>query len=248
MKNTKKFTLLLLLISVFISLFTGCGSQSSAGSSASQHSAVQGQRGNRQFNPTAMKESYEPALKELVSAGTITQAQADKVLAELTNSSPQAGNQGNQGQGTAKNGPNNRRGGFNRFGALVSSGVITQAQADAINAKVMELSMKSRYEPVLKELVTAGTITQDQADKVLAELTKSMPQQGAPNRNNNQQNNNQGQQGGNGNGQNNAGFNRLSGLVSSGVITQAQADAINEKMRGTQGGFQNRRNNQPNQN
>lgn len=248
MKNTKKVTLLLLLASIFILQFTGCGSQSSAGTSEPQQSAAFGQHANMPFDPAALKQSYEPALKELVSAGTITQDQADKVLAELTNSSPQAGNQKNQGQGTGQNGPNNRRGGFDRFGGLVSNGVITQAQADAINAKVMELSMKSRYEPVLKELVTAGTITQNQADKVLAELTKSMPQQGAPNRNNNQQNNNQGQQSGNGNGQNNAGFNRLSGLVSSGVITQAQADAINEKMRGNQGGFQNRRNNQPNQN
>ncbi len=248
MKNAKKFTSLLLLLSVFISLFTGCGSQSSAGTSASQQSVVQGQRGNRQFNPTAMKESYEPALKELVSAGTITQTQADKVLEAIsTNASQPGSNQNSQGQNNG-NGQNNRRGGFNRLSGLVTSGVITQVQADAINAKVMELSMRSRYEPMLKELVTAGTINQEQSDKVLAELTKSVPQQGTPNWNNNQQNNNQGQQSGTGNGQNNAGFNRLSGLVTSGVITQAQADAINEKMRGNQGNFQNRGNNQPNQN
>lgn len=251
MKNVRKVSWLLLSTSVFVLLFTGCGSKASDDKSAPQQSAAFGQQGNRQFNPAAMKESYEPALKELVAAGTISQAQADKVLAEISNSVPQSGNQdsnqNSQGQNNG-NGPNNRRGGFNRLSGLVSSGAITQAQADAINEKVAELSMKSRYQPVLKELVTAGTITQEQADKVLTELTKSMPQQGTPNRNNNQQNNNQGQQGGNGNSQNNAGFNRLSGLVSSGVITQAQADAINEKIRGNQGGFQNRRNSQPNQN
>ena len=105
-------------------------------------------------------------------------------------------------------------------------------------------AMKTRYENGLKELVSDGTITQDQSDKVMSTLTANLDKmQQQRNSNNNGQTNNTQQNNGQGR-QNRIRSNPLSELVSSGVITQAQSDAIMQKIRGN---FQHQQNNQSSQ-
>lgn len=133
----------------------------------------------------------------------------------------------------------------------------SSSAADANNKKANNnrndpSAMKAIYTNVLKELVSDKTITQDQADKVLDALTNFTPPNGGnqngsaspnaakPNRtpgpNQNKPDGSQQANGSKGNGAdgNGAGVgrnrNRLSELVNSNVITQAQADTINQKV------------------
>ncbi len=98
--------------------------------------------------------------------------------------------------------------------------------------------MKKRMQDNIQPLVTAGTITQEQADKIIAAYT-TRPAGNKQNRSQDkQQNNNQR------NNQNRQKNNPLSKLVSDGVITQAQADAVMEKMKSN---FTHRNNDQNSQ-
>ena len=145
MKNKRKFISILIVASMSMGLFAGCSSKT-ADASATTTKQAAGNGGNRKFDPAAMKASYENVLKSLVTAGTITQDQSDKVLEAVTKNVPKSGDQGtnqsnsqknSQGQNTgAGNGQNRTRN--NPLSALVTSGVITQAQADAINQKIRE--------------------------------------------------------------------------------------------------------------
>jgi competence protein ComGC len=109
----------------------------------------------------------------------------------------------------------------------------------------------------IKSLVSDGTITQSQADKILEALTQNpggfggqrrsggnqqtdgqngqQNGQGNSSQNGNQndnQNGNQNWQRNNNDGQNGQRNSALSKLVTDGVITQAQADAVMEKIKG----------------
>lgn len=102
--------------------------------------------------------------------------------------------------------------------------------------------MKKRIQDSIQPLVTAGTITQAQADKIVEAYTtrpagngekKKAQDNGQNSGQNNQQNStqNSGQNNGQGNGQNRQRNNPLSKLVSDGTITQAQADAVAQKIK-----------------
>lgn len=147
MKNAKKFTSILIIASISMVMFAGCSSKKA---DTSSQTTTTGQTVNRKFDPAVIKTRYEDALKSLVTAGTITQVQSDKVLEAVTKNVPQSGNQSKgennkpngqqsnqqgqtKGTGSGQNRPRN-----NQLSALVTSGVITQAQADTINEKVAE--------------------------------------------------------------------------------------------------------------
>lgn len=106
-------------------------------------------------------------------------------------------------------------------------------------------AIKTRYEAALKELVSSKTITQAQADKVLNALTSNVRKNTTGETNKNQQN---GQNNSQGSRQNKSRYNPLSSLVSSKVITQAQSDAIMQKIRGNHQNFPNQQNSQTTQN
>lgn len=136
MKESKKIfklTSVLLIFGLSVFLLAGCGSSNSDNNTSGN---------KRGFNQTEMKQRYSDKLKELVSNGTITQAQSDKILNALT-----TGNQGNfnrkqnggQSNSTQRrsqnsdnsNGQTNRRN-FNPLSKLVEDGTITQQQADTV--------------------------------------------------------------------------------------------------------------------
>lgn len=112
------------------------------------------------IDKTEIYSKVKAALDKLVSAGTITQAQADAALKEFT-------------PGEGKGPFHMIRGSF--LGKHVADGTITQAQADAINAALKTAREKGTgIEAVLKELVSAGTITQAQADSINAAIKTGM--------------------------------------------------------------------------
>ena len=93
-----------------------------------------------------MKTLYSNVLKSLVTAGTITQIQSDKVLSAETRNTAKSMATGTACQkGTNK--PNGRRPMNNRLSVLVTSKVITLAQYTTINQKIkeaMKISMSSK--------------------------------------------------------------------------------------------------------
>lgn len=134
-KAISKITIILVLISMSVFLFAGCKGKDT---STQANGKAQG-RGN--FDPAAMKTRYEEALKGLVTDNTITQAQSDKVLEAMTKNIPSSGTKPTGKDTTNKqnttqqgNGQNKQR--PNQLAELVTSKVITQAQADTITEKL----------------------------------------------------------------------------------------------------------------
>ncbi len=115
-----------------------------------------GAKGN-QMDPTAIKTAYGAVLKALVVDKTITQAQSDKVLVAATENM-QGGGGGTRPDDNAQvdgakpeDMPNSDRArpGNDRLSALVTSKVITQAQADTINQKLQD-AMKNAQSTTTK--------------------------------------------------------------------------------------------------
>lgn len=143
----KKLISILIAAGISITALSGCSSKSASANTNTSSNTNQTQK-RRNFDPSAMKTRYETVLKELVADKTITQDQSDKIIAEITK---QAANRP-QNSGNKKNWQNNKQGGNgqhknggnrgNQLSSLVSSGVITQAQADAITQKLRESNAK----------------------------------------------------------------------------------------------------------
>jgi polyhydroxyalkanoate synthesis regulator phasin len=138
---------------------TGATSAFAADTSSNSQLAA-GQNRPAKMDFSKMTTTIKTAINSLVTAGTITQAQADEILKVYT--------------------PGERKGILdgarkNPMDELVTAKTITQAQADAINAAVKtgRESKKSAVD-VLKELVKAGTITQTQADAVIADAVEKV--------------------------------------------------------------------------
>jgi hypothetical protein len=134
-----------------VTLFTGCQSASNPGHDAGSSNAgfSSGQMKSNSFNMTSR---IQTALKGLVSKGTITQAQSDKIEPILTNAFSNHGTSSGQsrqfnGQSRSGNSSNQtssgsyaRRSGFNGnniLSSLVSNKTITQEQADAVMQAIM---------------------------------------------------------------------------------------------------------------
>jgi len=162
--NIKKITSVIMVISIAAVLFTGCSSTktnttASAPDSVSATPGADG-RSNKGVDSAQLNEVYTTTLKALVADKTITQAQSDKVLEALTTAPQKNGDRQNKAQPNATPDANaakpdgtpsakgqkpsgtpsaNGRGSKNgRLNELVSSQVITQAQADTINQKIQE--------------------------------------------------------------------------------------------------------------
>lgn len=143
----KKLISILIVASISIAALSGCSSKSASANANTSSNSNQTQK-HKNFDPSAMKTRYETVLKELVTDKTITQDQSDKIIAEITK---QAANRP-QNSGNKKNWQNNKQGGNgqhknggnrgNQLSSLVSSGVITQAQADTITQKLRESNAK----------------------------------------------------------------------------------------------------------
>lgn len=141
--------------------FAGC--KKKAASSASSA----GQRGG--FNTEEMEERYKSGLAELVTAGTITQAQSDKIYTALTErfssmsggSRPSGDFKGNGGSGAPSGMPSGSEGG--QQGEAPSG-----SRPDGASGG--QGGRSGFGSEALSSLVSDGTITQAQADTVMQKL------------------------------------------------------------------------------
>ncbi|MGV8981588.1 hypothetical protein [Clostridium sp.] len=157
MKNVKKITSILMAASITMILFSACSSKTAdTTSTTTETTAVTTDASktadNKRNDPTAMKTTYTNVLRALVTDSTITQVQSDKVLAivvkEPTDGEKPTGTPPTDGEkpsgtpptdGSKPNDTNSadeRKPKGDRLSELVTSKVITQAQADTINEKV----------------------------------------------------------------------------------------------------------------
>lgn len=131
----------LVAVSMSVVLFAGC--QSSSKTTSQSNSTSTSQTSNAQPSHEQMKKKIQDSIQSLVKAGTITQAQANKIITAYV-SRPSGNNQNklnnqnkptdktkNDGGSQAKN-PQNK----NPLSKLVDEGVITQAQANAVMQKI----------------------------------------------------------------------------------------------------------------
>lgn len=173
-----------------------------------------GQEGRTSESQEQMKERILKEFETLISDGTITQEQAEKIVEAFTTRDKDAEKDQEQRK--------------NPLSSLVEQGTITQEQADAA-MKVMQTKqpqggmnfgnpeeMKKKIEEGLETLINAGTITQEQADKIVEAFTSRDKDMTT--------------------GQEEQNKSPLSSLVEQGVITQEQANAVTQAMPSRQQG------------
>lgn len=151
MKRTNFFSkamILSLTVGMTMFVFAGCGNSAAQTSSNSTQSTTQSTSQNsNKPNAEQRKKKIQDSIQPLVSDGTITQAQSDKIVEALTSNTHKQGSQGssqNNQQSNQQNSSqqsNNQNNGQNKprnnpLSKLVSDGVITQAQADAVMKKI----------------------------------------------------------------------------------------------------------------
>lgn len=131
-----KSVMCLLAITMSVALFAGCQSKD-ASSNTKQTNTQTSQSNNKKLSADEMKKRTQDSIKPLITAGTITQAQSDKIVETLT-----ANRTNNSGQKKSQNGQqgnqnsNQSKTKTSPLSKLVSDGVITQAQADAVMQKM----------------------------------------------------------------------------------------------------------------
>jgi hypothetical protein len=151
-------------------------------SASSQSSAIAPIHGTRMPGMGKMKpESMQSVLDSLVSAGTLTQAQADAILAQEkareTERQVQMEKMQSMTQAERKTYCQDDKyaGGVDLFTQLVNDGTINQAQADAIQS-ANRAKMQTQRQGVLSEslnaLVAQDVITNDQASAIQIQLDK----------------------------------------------------------------------------
>ena len=180
---------------------------SAAGAYANQTSGtMQTQNFLSRVQSVETNNGFANNLDSLVTAGTITQTQAEAIQAALEVAKPTGGSEnGGKQQGD--------KGGFTSvLDNLVTAGTITQTEAEAIQT-ALKAANPSDFASALDDLVTAGTITQTQAEAIQAAFEAAKPTGGPGN-------------GGEQHGDRGGFTSILDSLVTAGTITQAQEDEI----------------------
>lgn len=124
----------LIAVSISAALFAGCQSKSTTSGTA-QTTNKAAQSSNTKPNSDEMKNQMQESIKSLVTAGTITQSQADKITETLTSNAP---SKDNEQTGTQSNSqpPQGNGQKSSPLSKLVTAGTITQTQADAVMQKM----------------------------------------------------------------------------------------------------------------
>jgi polyhydroxyalkanoate synthesis regulator phasin len=147
--SKRKAVLLLLLAVVFAAAIAvgvvGCAnkSQPAAVTPSTNGGSAQPAQPNgsqRQFNPQQMQGNIKTALSSLVSKGTITQDQSDKVVQAYAQSFANR-QQGSGQQGSGQPGSGQQASGQRQnpiLTPLVSNGTLTQSQANAVDQAIRQ--------------------------------------------------------------------------------------------------------------
>lgn len=184
-------------------------------------------------NNDQMKAALTQALATLVSEGKLTQAKSDALLQYLSATpvpqvtpTPNATSQPNQKRNQP---PRTRMAKQPTIAGAVKSNIITQDEANAINTAVKDiqkLASQQKIKDQLNVFVTDGVLTQAKADALFTFMTTKKAAQPTPSVNSNQDKSADNRANGGafkgikGNG------GMFAGAVSSGIITQDDANAI----------------------
>lgn len=227
----KKATSLLLLLIFTLSLSLPAYAAQSApggpggmGGGSSMNQGMNQGKGQPGGGPGMGGNGFTNQLSSLVTAGTLTQAQADAVEAALKPSQNEKPSSTSAAASTAD--PSSVM--KTKLDALVTAGTITSAEEESILAAIKPANgnqpgqngngrpQGNPMESALNSLVTAGTITQDVADTILSTLkpsgTSTTSTSSATTKTNMKE----------------ALASELAALVTAGTITQDQSDAISE--------------------
>jgi polyhydroxyalkanoate synthesis regulator phasin len=128
-----KSVICLVAVSMSVVLFAGC--QSKAASTTAADTTKQTTTATK---PSAdeMKKQTQESMKTLVTAGTITQAQSDKIVEALT--ANRGNKSGEKKQKSDQQSTDKSKTRTSPLSKLVTDGTITQAQSDAVMAKMKE--------------------------------------------------------------------------------------------------------------
>ena len=151
MKKVKRIALIWAVASLSTIMVVGCNSAKTP--NVTKNNTITKYSQTIKYDVAAIKNLYSKTLKTLVKAGTITQEQADKVLAAVIKDIPKKAD-GTSAQNptstatdgivTDTDGTNNRNKINNAhdnhiLSALIINKVLTQAQANTINQKLGEI-------------------------------------------------------------------------------------------------------------
>lgn len=154
MKRSNKIISGIIVAALSIAILAGCKSNSSTSSQNSTEKSTS----NKSFNSEEMQEKFESKLKELVSAGTITEDQSTKILSTLTSSMSKIGGRGQRSDNGGGNPPYNGN----------------SSQPENKDGENPPKNEKNQYgqsgNNPLSQLVSDGVITEDQASKVMSAL------------------------------------------------------------------------------
>ncbi|HYE83942.1 MAG TPA: hypothetical protein VEG39_17475 [Clostridia bacterium] len=149
-----------ILGAVLAGVLTVAGATSAFAAEPTANQPIVKQKPFIKFDKSELTDKVKAAINGLVSAGTITQAQADAVVKEYT-----------PGEGRKMLAIQS----ISPMSELVKAGTITQAQADAVNKAVKEgIAEEKALEDIFKGLVADGTVTEAQKDAI----QKVFPQKG----------------------------------------------------------------------
>ncbi len=186
MKNSKKIALILIASLSLMMVVVACRSKSANDNNKTNEQAS---------NVAEVQTLYQNTLNPLVSDGTITKDQSDKVLATLTNknngtanqnNTPNETNNGTTSSNTLGNGINNPPQGNNSMitpdqtnkevGAGSGTGTATGTGTGLETGTVNKDSKSNTTEPEnnLSRLVKNGTITQTQADIINRKIVEAI--------------------------------------------------------------------------
>jgi polyhydroxyalkanoate synthesis regulator phasin len=186
-KKTQTLVSVLLAGTLLLGLVSVAAADSTTSTSVSQSIKTLCQKGYGAQTPAQMETELQAKLKTLVDKGTITQAQADKVVAYLKKMQETRkadfAKVKNMTQAERKAYMEQNRDKFkNPLAQLVTDKVLSQDQADAI-AQLMPMhrgkgmkgdlaANQTKMKEILSGLVDKGTLTQKQMDSIITAMDK----------------------------------------------------------------------------
>ena len=192
---SNKAAAILLAVSLPLTVFAGCQNKNTSANAASNQAGNANNNGSKRQNGSApnldqFKQRLENNIKPLVDDKTLTQEQADKIVAALTeNMQGFGGRQRNDqsNQGGQNNNQNSQNGSQSNGQGNTQNNNQGNAQNGQNNSQNRQNGRANQESIALSKLVTDKVITQAQADAVMQKIRGNFNR---PQNNQNQQNNN----------------------------------------------------------
>lgn len=176
-KNLKKIVTCVLIVSFSAVIISGCGKASTTTTASASTSNKTNKSKNFAQNSEQMKQRMQDNIKSLVTDGTITQDQADKIITALTSNMQNFGQRngngsysGNKGGNTNKSGSSNNGSSRPKNRPTGTNSENSQNGSGTNNGSGRNWQNNGQRPNPLASLVSDGTITQKQADAVMQKI------------------------------------------------------------------------------